>query len=73
MTPSVPRSSSTPDPPEQKGITLDHTVTITNNLLLDLNYDFVRYVSNTRSGAAGSDPKLLGFSPRNVDGHYPAL
>ncbi|HZQ41907.1 MAG TPA: TonB-dependent receptor [Acidobacteriaceae bacterium] len=49
-----------------KGVTLDHTITITNNLLLDLNYNFVRYVSNTRSGAAGSNPNLLGFSPTYI-------
>jgi hypothetical protein len=44
-----------------KGITIDHTVILNKDFLLDVNYNALRYLSATQSASAGRNPTFLGF------------
>ncbi|MGD0904684.1 MAG: carboxypeptidase-like regulatory domain-containing protein [Terracidiphilus sp.] len=49
-----------------KGITIDHTVVLNKDLLLDVNYNVLRYLPTTKSGSAGMDPAFLGISSNYI-------
>jgi hypothetical protein len=42
-----------------KGVTIDHAMTLKQNLLLDLNYNVLRYLPTTKAASAGMDPTTL--------------
>ena len=47
---------------KNRGVTLDHTILLTQSLVLDLKYNLMNFWSSTSSRAAGSDPTKFGFS-----------
>lgn len=46
---------------QNRGITLDHTLTLTSNLVADLRYSVTRYEGSSYDPGAGDNPTTLGF------------
>jgi hypothetical protein len=42
-----------------KGVTIDHTITLNKNMVLDLNYNVLRYLPTTKAASAGMSPTTL--------------
>ena len=42
-----------------KGMTIDHTVTLNKDMVLDLNYNVIRYLPTTKAASAGYNPSIL--------------
>jgi hypothetical protein len=45
-----------------RGVTLDHSVALNKDMLLDLSYNIIRYLPDTFNGSAGINPTTLGYS-----------
>ena len=42
-----------------KGVTIDHTVILNKNMVLDVNYNVLRYIPTTKAASAGMNPTTL--------------
>jgi hypothetical protein len=45
-----------------KGVTIDHTVTLNKNMVLDVNYNVLRYLPTTKEASAGMSPSIISSS-----------